>query len=85
MRKVIILKSRYGMKNFLERLPGDTKTYLLKTEIDTLRASEDDEGYVFVDPSGGPFIARGAYLEEADAIVKSIGYLEGQGFTITFE
>lgn len=85
MRNIIILNTRYGTENYLKKLPEEEKTYLLKTELDTVRVSQDKEGYVFVDPSGGPFIARGAYLEEADAVVKSIDHLQGQGFTITFE
>lgn len=85
MKNIIILRSRGGTKNYLEKLPEEGKTYLLKSELDTIRVSQDKEGYVFVDPSGGPFIARGAYLEEADAVVNSINHLQGQGFTITFE
>lgn len=86
MKEIIILKSRDGSKNYLKRLSEDNpEVYLLKSEIETVRVSKDDEGYVFVDPSGGPFIARGAYLEEADAVVKSIDHLKGQGFTVTFE
>ena len=85
MKNSIILRPRDGTKNYLEKLPEEEKTYLLKSELDTVRVSQDKEGYVFVDPSGGPFIAKGAYLEEADAVVKSIDHLQGQGFTITFE
>lgn len=85
MKGIIILRSRGDTKNYLKKLPEEEKTYLLKSELDTVRVSQDKEGYVFVGPSGGPFIARGAYLEEADAVVKSIDHLQGQGFTITFE
>ena len=85
MKNIIILRSRDGTKNYLEKLPEEEKTYLLKSELDTVRVSQDKEGYVFVDPSGGPFIAKGAYLEEADAVVKSIDHLQWQDFTITFE
>lgn len=85
MKNIIILNTRDGTENYLKRLPEWKKIYLLKTELDTVRVSQDKEGYVFVDPSGGPLIARGAYLEEADAVVKSINHLQGQGFTITFE
>lgn len=80
-----MLRSRDGTKNYLKRLSDNPEVYLLKSEIDSVRVSKDDEGYAFVDPSGGPFIARGTYLEEADAVVKSIDHLEGQGFTVTFE
>lgn len=85
MRNIIILNTRDGTENYLKKLPGKEKIYLLKSELDTVRVSQDKEGYIFVDPSGGPFIAKGAYLEEADAVVKSIDHLQEQGFTITFE
>lgn len=57
-----MLRSRDGTKNYLKGLSDNPKVYLLKSEIDSVRVSKDDEGYGFVDPSGGPFIARGAYL-----------------------
>lgn len=85
MKDIIILRSRDGTKNYLKKLSEEEKTYLLKSELDTVSVSQDKEGYTFVDPLGGPLIARGAYLKEADAVVKSIDHLQGQGFTITFE
>lgn len=84
MRNIIILSTRDGTKNYLKKLPEEEKTYLLKTELGTIRTSEDNKGYVFIDPLGGPIIARGAYLNEADAVVKSIDYLQNQGFAVTF-
>lgn len=85
MKDIIILRSRDGSKNYLKKLPEEDKTYLLVTDIDSVRISSDKEGYIFVDPSGGPMIARGAYLEEADAVIKSIDHIEGQGFSVTFK
>lgn len=85
MRDIIILRSRDGTKNYLKKLPKGEKTYLLKSELDTVRVGEGRGGFIYIDLSGGPFIAKGAYLEEADAVVKSIDHLQGQGFTITFE
>lgn len=85
MRDIIILRSRDGTKNYLKKLPEEEKTYLLKSELDTVRVGEGRGGFICIDPSGEPFIAKGAYLEEADAVVKSIDHLQGQGFTITFE
>lgn len=85
MKEIIILRSRDGSKNYLKKLPDKDKTYLLVTDIDSVRVSSDEEGYIFVDPSGGPMIARGAYLEEADAVIKSIYHIEGQGFSVTFK
>lgn len=85
MKDIIILRSRDGTKNYLKKLSEEEKTYLLKSEPDTVRVGEGRGGFIYIDPSGGPFIAKGAYLEEADAVVKSIDHLQGQGFTITFE
>ena len=42
-------------------------------------------GKKFIDPSGGPMIIVGYKLEEADAVVKSIDFVNGYGWTITFE
>ena len=36
-------------------------------------------------PSGGPMIVVGGYLEEAEAVVKSIDFTVGYGYTVTFE
>ena len=86
MKEIIILKSRDGSKNYLKRLSEDNpKTYLLKTEFGAVGVGVDEQGYVSVDPSGGPFIALGSYLAEAEAVVKSIDHLLEQGFIITFE
>lgn len=78
MKEIIILKSRDGIKNYLKRL--ENKTYLLVPEISTIRTSSDDEGIVFVDPLGGPVLARGMYLDVAESTIKSIDHLKGQGF-----
>lgn len=87
MKEIIILRSRDGSKNYLKRLSeDDPKTYLLVTELKTVGVGRDSEGNVtHIDPSGGPFIAKGAYLNEADAVVGSFNHLKGKGFTITFE
>lgn len=83
MKEIIILKSRDGSTNYLKKLEG--KTYLLNTELGTVRTGSDEEGIAFVDPSGGPMLAKGMYLDVADATIKSIDHLKGQGFTITFK
>ena len=63
----------------------DSKTYVLKTDTPTLRAGEVQGGNKFIDPSGGPMIVVVYKLEEAKAVVKSIDFVEGYGWTITFE
>ena len=89
MKDLIKLKSRGYEKNYLKKLkrPDDSEsnTYVLKTDIPTLRVGEVQGGNKFIDPSGGPMIVVGYELEEANAVVKSIDFVEGYGWTITFE
>lgn len=90
MKNIIKLKSRGGYNNYLKRLKSDkqeSKTYLLNVEIPTLRAGYTDSNNTkkFIDPSGGPFMAEGDFLEEAYATIKSIDFVAGYGWTITFE
>ena len=89
MKDLIKLKSRGYEKNYLKKLkrPDDSEsnTYVLKTDIPTLRVGEVQGGNKFIDPSGGPMIVVGYELEEAKAVVKSIDFVEGYGWTITFE
>ena len=89
MKDLIKLKSRGYEKNYLKKLkrPDDSEsnTYVLKTDIPTLRVGEVQGGNKFIDPSGGPMIVVGYELEEAKAVVKSIDFVKGYGWTITFE
>ena len=62
-----------------------SKTYVLKVSTPYLRCGEVEGGRKFVDPSGGPMIVVGVYLEEAEAVVKSIDFTVGYGYTVTFE
>ena len=89
MEDIIKLRSRYEAINYLKKMPKpdgtDSKTYVLKTDVPTLRVGEVQGGNKFIDPSGGPIIIVGYKLEEADAVVKSIDFVEGYRWTITFE
>ena len=89
MEDIIKLRSRYGTVNYLKKMPKpdgtDSKTYVLKTDVPTLRVGEVQGGNKFIDPSGGPMIVVGCKLEEAKAVVKSIDFVDGYGWTITFE
>ena len=92
MENIIKLKSRYGARNYLKKMPksdgSESKTYVLKTDTPSLRVGEvGGTCYIhkFIDPSGGPMIVVGCELEEAKAVVKSIDFVEGYGWTITFE
>ena len=89
MEDIIKLRSGYGTVNYLKKMSkpdgSESKTYVLKTDIPTLRVGEVQGGNKFIDPSGGPMIVVGYKLEEAKAVVKSIDFAEGYGWTITFE
>ena len=89
MEDIIKLRSRYEAINYLKKMPKpdgtDSKTYVLKTDVPTLRVGEVQGGNKFIDPSGGPMIVVGYKLKEANAVVKSIDFVEGYGWTITFE
>lgn len=89
MKDLIKLKSRGYEENYLKRLKkpdgSESKTYVLKVSTPYLRCGEVEGGRKFIDPSGGPMIVVGDYLEEAEAVVKSIDFTVGYGYTITFE
>lgn len=89
MKDLIKLKSRGREENYLKKLKKldgtESKTYVLKVSTPYLRGGELEVGKKFIDPSGGPMIVVGSYLEEADAVVKSIDFTMGYGYTITFE
>ena len=90
MKDIIKLRSRYGAVNYLKKMPkpegSEPKTYVLKTDMSSIRVGYviKDE-YKFIDPSGGPIIRVGCKLEEANAVIKSINFVQGVGWTITFE
>lgn len=87
MKDLIKLRSRGGAENYLKKLikkdGSESLTYVLKTDTPYLRVGEVANGRKFIDPSGGPMIVVGDYLEEADAVVESIDFVEGFGCTIT--
>ena len=89
MKDLIKLKSRVYEKNYLKKLKrhddSESNTYVLKVSTPYLRCGEVEGGKKFIDPSGGPMIIVGYKLEEADAVVKSIDFVNGYGWTITFE
>lgn len=89
MEKVIKLNSRYEEDNYLKLMSkadgSESKTYVLKTSNPYLRIGYTVNNRKFIDPSGGPVITEGARLEEADAVVKSIDFTTGFGYTITFK
>lgn len=89
MEKIIKLNSRGGINNYLKMMlnsdGSESKTYIFKTDMPTLRSGYVSNNSKFIDPSGGPMIVEGSKLEEANAVVKSIDFVTGYGYTITFE
>lgn len=89
MEKIIRLHSRGGEQNYLKMMMkpdgSESKTYLIKTNMPTLRMGYIDNKNKFIDLSGEPMIVEGILLEEANAVVKSIDFITGFGYTITFE
>ena len=89
MKVLIKLKSMDCEENYLKKLKkpdgSESKTYVLKVSTPYLRSGKVEGGRKFIDPSGGPMIVVGDYLEEAEAVVKSIDFTVGYGYTITFE
>ena len=90
MKDLIELKSRGEEHNYLRRLfkpdGSESHTYMLKTSTYIIRSGlTDKKKKKFIEPPGGPMIVVGEYLEEAEAVVKSIDYVMGQGYAITFE
>lgn len=89
MEDIIKLHSRGGVNNYLKKMKKpngeESKTYVIKTDMPTLRMGYVEENKKFIDPSGGPMIVEGYTLEEAGAIVKSIDFVVGYGYIVTFE
>lgn len=89
MEDIIKLHSRGGVNNYLKKMKkadgSESKTYVLKSEMPTLRAGYIDEKHKFIDPSGGPMIVEGSLLEEANAVVTAITFVQGFGHTVPFE
>ena len=89
MEDIIKLHSRGSVNNYLKKMKKsngeESKTYVIKTDMPTLRMGYVDDKRKFIDPSGGPMIIEGSVLEEANAVVKSIDCIAGYGYTITFE
>lgn len=86
MKDKINLRSRGGIKNWLEKI--EDKSYVLHSEFDHIRFGYLDASMKeiqFADPPGGPFMSVGDELVEADnAEISSIKFVEGKGTVITF-
>lgn len=84
MKNRIDLPNRDGMKVWLEKVEGEK--YLLKIEkdypIQVTYSSNNKEDISAVDPSGGPMIYVGCFVDDKN-YVKKIEWIKGEGFIIT--
>lgn len=89
MRKTILLKSRYGETHRLERIgEKDSHIFLFIPSDGYYRlgfSGEEEDGYDFVDPSGGPFIHVGTRLDGINKTVESIHKNKDDKIIIEFE
>lgn len=89
MEDIIKLCSRGNNSSYLKKLRkldgGESKTYAVRTDMPILRIKYTEEKKKFINLLGGPTIVEDSLLEEANAIVKSVDFIEGYGYTITFE
>lgn len=89
MEDIIKLNSKGEENNYLKRLKkpdgSESKTYTLKVSYPVITAGYLPNGKMYIQPFGSSIIAVGERLNEADAIVKSINYTNGYGYSITFE
>lgn len=69
MKDIIKLNSRGYDGNTLEKV--NDRTYKLVSEL-CCRVGKTNDGLEFIDPSGGPFMVEGEYLEEAGAYIDTI-------------
>lgn len=89
MEDIIKLNSRVGENNYLKKLKkadnSESKTYILKSDIATVRSGYTDNHCKYIVPFGGPTLTEGLILKEAQAIVESINYMYGIGYIIIFK
>lgn len=89
MRKTILLKSRYGETHRLERIgEKDSHLFLFIPSDSYYRlgfSGKEEDGYDFVDPSGGPMICVGLVPRDFNKAVKSIHKDKDGHIVIEFE
>lgn len=79
----VVLKSRYNTRsNVLVKVSENR--YKLETQL-SYRCGKVSANKKFVDPSGGPMIIEGEYLEEVGKTVKRIDFIQGEGAFLEFE
>lgn len=89
MEEIIHLHSRDGDDNYLRRLRRangeESRTYVIKAYVPAFKVGYIDGGKKFLSLMGGIMLVEGELLEEAGAVVSSIDFTEGYGYTVTFE
>lgn len=89
MEDIIKLNSKYDENNYLKKLKKadgtESKTYVLKVSTPAVTVGTTEDGSKFIELTGGPMIIVNSLLEEANAIVESINYTIGYGYTISFK
>lgn len=79
----VVLKSRYNTRsNVLVKVSENR--YKLETQL-SYRCGKVSAGKKFVDPSGGPMIIEGEFLDEVGKTVKRIDFVQGEGTFLEFE
>lgn len=79
----VVLKSRYNTRsNVLVKVSENR--YKLETQL-SYRCGKVSADKKFVDPSGGPMIIEGAFLDEVGKTVKRIDFVQGEGTFLEFE
>lgn len=84
--KLILLSNRYGEHNYLRKI--DKNKYKYESKNGYLRVgykeATQEDGYQFIDPSGGPFMAIGSEVFGINGKISNIESTES-GFILTFE
>lgn len=79
----VVLKSRYNTRsNVLVKVSENR--YKLETQL-SYRCGKVSANKKFVDPSGGPMIIEGEFLDEVGKTVKRIDFVQGEGTFLEFE
>ena len=84
--RLVLLPNRYGDNNYLRQI--DNNKYRYESENGYLRigykGDTEQDGYQFIDPSGGPFMTIGSEVYGIEGKISEITAVEG-GFVLTFE
>ena len=84
--KLILLSNRYGDQNYLRQI--DKNKYKYEGKNDYLRVgykgATQEDGYQFIDPSGGPFMAIGSEVFGIEGKITEITKVDND-FILKFE